>query len=88
MEQKTQVPILGDVPIVGELFKSRRKSQMKRTLFVFLKPTVMRDRAAAAAATQAKYQRLRGAEASLFDTKSLILNPPPPRLTIEIDGIY
>lgn len=85
---KSQVPILGDIPIVGELFKSRQEQQVKRTLFIFLKPTILRTGADATAATDAKYARLRGDEAALRKSESLLLNPPGPRLTLEIDGIY
>jgi general secretion pathway protein D len=85
---KSQVPILGDIPVLGELFKSRQESRTKRTLFIFLKPTILRDGATAAAETQARYNRLRGDEAQLGEKRSLLLNPPRPRLSVEIDGIY
>jgi general secretion pathway protein D len=87
-QTKSQVPILGDIPILGEAFKSRRESRTKRTLFIFLKPTILRDGAAAATATEQRYARLRGDEAALRNKGSLLLNPPGPRLTLEIDGIY
>jgi len=85
---RSQVPVLGDIPVVGELFKSRREGRTKRTLFIFLKPTILRDGADARAATDAKYARVRGEEATLRQKGSLLLNPPGPRLTLEIDGIY
>ncbi|WP_294336132.1 type II secretion system secretin GspD [uncultured Sphingomonas sp.] len=87
-QTKSQVPVLGDIPVVGELFKSRREGRTKRTLFIFLKPTILRDGADAKAATDGKYARLRGDEAALRQRGSLLLNPPGPRLTLEIDGIY
>ncbi|KQN19585.1 type II secretion system protein GspD [Sphingomonas sp. Leaf33] len=87
-QTKSQVPVLGDIPVVGELFKSRREGRTKRTLFIFLKPTILRDGADARAATDGKYARLRGEEAALRQRGSLLLNPPGPRLTLEIDGIY
>lgn len=85
---RSQVPILGDIPIVGELFKGRSERRQKRTLFVFLKPTILRDGADAAAAARARYDRLRGEELMLGEKRSLLLEPPAPRLTLEIDGIY
>lgn len=87
-QTKSQVPVLGDIPVLGELFKARREGRTKRTLFIFLKPTILRDGADAKAATDAKYARLRGDEALLQQRGSLLLNPPGPRLTLEIDGIY
>ncbi len=85
---KSQVPILGDIPILGELFKSRRESRSKRTLFIFLKPTILRNGDDAAAAAKARYARLRAEETNLNKPGNLLLRPLPPRLTLEIDGIY
>lgn len=85
---KSQVPILGDIPILGELFKSRRESRQKRTLFIFLKPTILRNGEDAAAIAKQKYARLRAEELDLGGSSNLLLKPLPPRLTLEIDGIY
>lgn len=85
---KSQVPILGDIPILGELFKSRRESRNKRTLFIFLKPTILRNGEDAAAMAKAKYARLRNEEMDLNKPSNLLLKPLQPRLTLEIDGIY
>ncbi|MGK6318203.1 type II secretion system secretin GspD [Sphingomonas sp. DT-204] len=87
-QTKSQVPLLGDIPVLGELFKSRREGQTKRTLFIFLKPTILRDGVAAKAATDERYAKLRGHEATVRDKRSLLLNPPGPRLTLEVNGIY
>lgn len=85
---RSQVPILGSLPVIGELFKGRNERRDKRTLFVFLKPTILRDGADAAAAARTRYDRLRQEEVLQGDKRSLLLNPPAPRLTMEIDGIY
>ncbi|QEH80665.1 type II secretion system protein GspD [Sphingomonas sp. C8-2] len=87
-QTRSQVPILGDIPIAGELFKSRRESHVKRTLFVFLKPTILRDREAANSVTQAKYARTRYDEAMLGKGPPLLLEPPGRRLPVEISGVY
>ncbi len=85
---KSQVPILGDIPIIGELFKARRETRQKRTLFIFLKPTILRNGEDAAAVAKAKYARLRSEELDLNSPSNLLLKPLQPRLTLEIDGIY
>ncbi|MBE7204738.1 MAG: type II secretion system protein GspD, partial [Parafilimonas terrae] len=86
---KSQVPIIGDIPVVGELFKSRKESRTKRTLFVFLRPTILRDKAAVDTATRARYDRARRDEYGLTDKDSLLVHPPyRPRLQPEIEGIY
>lgn len=87
-DSRQQVPILGDIPIVGELFKSKSKTHQKRTLFIFLKPTILRDGADATAAAKDRYARLRADEIENTRRNSLLLTPPKPRLTVEIDGIY
>ena len=38
-----KVPLLGDLPLLGELFRNRTKQDNEITLFVFLKPTILRD---------------------------------------------
>ncbi|MDY6792009.1 MAG: type II secretion system secretin GspD [Thermodesulfobacteriota bacterium] len=40
-----KVPILGDIPLLGWLFKSRKKGREKTNLFVFLTPHVINNRA-------------------------------------------
>jgi type II secretory pathway component GspD/PulD (secretin) len=42
---KTQVPLIGDVPLVGELFKNRTKSRGRQRFYVFLRASVLRQNA-------------------------------------------
>jgi general secretion pathway protein D len=58
-EGEARVPILGNIPIIGELFKTRNGSKEKRNLMVFIRPTILRDGVAAAIQTNAKYNVLR-----------------------------
>jgi len=58
-EGEARVPILGNIPIIGELFKTRNGSKEKRNLMVFIRPTILRDGVAAAFTTTAKYNVLR-----------------------------
>jgi len=44
---ENKVPLLGDVPVLGWLFKYQQKQRKKTNLMVFLKPTILRDDAAA-----------------------------------------
>ena len=46
-EDVTKVPFLGDVPYLGNLFKTRTKSSSKTELLIFLTPKVVTDRTAA-----------------------------------------
>jgi general secretion pathway protein D len=49
-----KVPILGDIPLAGNLFKSKSRSRDRRNLMVFLRPTISKDQATADAATRKK----------------------------------
>ena len=55
----SKVPLLGDIPVLGELFKSRSRSRNKTNLMVFLRPVVMRDQDAANAITLDRYDFMR-----------------------------
>ena len=89
IETRSQVPILGDIPVIGELFRSRQEQKTRRTLFVFLKPTILRDPQAVRAAAGERYDQVRAAETLLeYDTDSLLIDPPEARLPLEIDGVY
>jgi len=46
-EDVSKVPFLGDVPYLGNLFKTRTKSSSKTEMLIFLTPKVVTDRSAA-----------------------------------------
>jgi general secretion pathway protein D len=50
-----KVPVLGDIPGVGRLFRSEGKAATRRNLMVFIRPTIVRSKADAQAVTQQKY---------------------------------
>jgi type IV pilus assembly protein PilQ len=43
-EGETKVPVLGDVPLVGNLFKTKTRTYAKRELLVFISPKMISDR--------------------------------------------
>ena len=45
--QENKVPLIGDVPVVGNLFKSRTKESTKREMLVFITPKVLSDEVSA-----------------------------------------
>ncbi|WP_343345000.1 type II secretion system secretin GspD [Sphingomicrobium sp. XHP0239] len=57
-----KIPLLGDIPILGELFKSRSRSRSKTNLMVFIRPTIIRDRDDAAAMTARRYNFMRASQ--------------------------
>lgn len=44
--QENKIPVLGDVPVVGNLFKNRTKEAVKREMLIFITPKVIADRSA------------------------------------------
>jgi general secretion pathway protein D len=55
-EQK--VPLLGDIPFLGALFRSTSTEVRKSNLMIFLRPTILRDKADAQRVTQSKFDEL------------------------------
>lgn len=59
-ETNQSVPLLGDIPLLGNLFRYRDASRVKRNLMVFLHPRILRDAATAREVTGGKYDYIRG----------------------------
>ncbi|MFT5717551.1 MAG: general secretion pathway protein D [Oleiphilaceae bacterium] len=55
---ESKVPLLGDIPWLGRLFTSTSSRMSKQNLIVFLRPTILRDRAATRAVTVEKFDEL------------------------------
>ncbi|HSV55071.1 MAG TPA: type II secretion system secretin GspD [Burkholderiaceae bacterium] len=55
-----KVPVLGDVPLFGNLFKSEARSRKKTNLMVFLRPVVVRDARDTDALSADRYDLMRG----------------------------
>jgi general secretion pathway protein D len=58
-ETQQRLPILGSIPLVGQLFRVDSTTKKKTNLMVFIKPTILRDDAQAAFETDAKYNYVR-----------------------------
>ena len=58
-ESEQKIPILGDIPVLGHLFKSTNTTTGKTNLMVFIKPTIIRDGVTADGITQRKYNYIR-----------------------------
>lgn len=64
-ESMSQVPVLGRLPVIGALFRSRANDQTKRNLLVFLQPTILRDNSSATQISQNRYNQIRMLQLSL-----------------------
>ena len=54
-----RIPLLSDIPIIGELFKSRSRSRSKTNLMVFIRPTILRSREDGDRLTARRYDYVR-----------------------------
>ena len=66
-ENNSRVPLLGDIPFLGALFRSKTTSKTKTNLMVFLRPTVIRDVETGIRVTNGKYDYIRGKQAEMRD---------------------
>jgi general secretion pathway protein D len=55
-----RIPLLGDIPVLGNLFRSRGRSHARTNLMVFVRPTILRTEEDAQAMTARRYDYVRG----------------------------
>lgn len=65
-----KVPFLGDIPILGHLFRSRHTAKTRRDLMVFIQPTIIDDQGVAEGETRKRYEQMRSAEKTWQDRKA------------------
>ena len=58
-KSRKKVPLLGDIPIVGNLFRYHQKGDQKKNLMLFIRPTIMRNSETLVKATQDRYTKLK-----------------------------
>lgn len=58
INSESKVPLLGDIPWLGRLFRSSSSTVKKQNLIVFLRPTILRDKASTKAVTDEKFDEL------------------------------
>jgi len=76
------VPILGKIPVIGNLFKSKSKTAIKRNLMVFLKPRIIRSAEELETVSKDKYDEVRrdGRISQKASSRFLINDSAPPVL--------
>ena len=58
-ESDQRVPMLGRIPVLGNLFRSRKTDKVKTNLLVFIRPKILRDPSQSAFETNSKYNSIR-----------------------------
>lgn len=78
-QEVSKVPLLGDIPLIGQLFRYTSNEKSKRNLMVFIRPTIIRDDEVYRSASREKYSRFQ----TLQKERSDRLNPA----LVGVDGI-
>jgi general secretion pathway protein D len=73
---KQAVPVLGDIPVLGSLFRYDSRRREKVNLMIFLRPVVLRDATTAAQLTGDRYDVIRGIQGNV----QIPDRPPLPSL--------
>ena len=84
LESLQKVPGAGDIPLLGNLFKSRSTTRNRRTLFVFLKPTILRS---APDLRKTYDERLKALSRARADQRGTSKSSRAP-VRLEIGGLY
>ncbi|MCK5001991.1 MAG: type II secretion system secretin GspD [Gammaproteobacteria bacterium] len=79
-EGESKVPLLGDIPLLGALFRSTTSNKSKQNLMVFLRPSILRDDTDAAYITNEKYNFLRSQQLQFEDEPLEQLDDSTPTL--------
>jgi len=70
---KSKVPLLGDLPVLGALFRSESRERRRTNLIVFLRPIVMRDAESAGKFSADRYEQIRGRQQTSQPLSSFVL---------------
>ena len=74
-ESQSKIPLLGDIPLLGFLFRSSSTAKSNQNLMVFLRPSILRDRKDADTLTNEKYSFIRGLQSESFDINNAFHSP-------------
>ncbi|CAN7518744.1 type II secretion system secretin GspD [Paraburkholderia hospita] len=74
----SKVPLLGDIPWIGQLFRSENKVRAKTNLLVFLRPVIINDRDTAQAVTANRYDYIQGVTGAYKSDNNLIKDKDDP----------
>ena len=81
-----KVPVLGDIPLLGYLFRYETRKQTKTNLMVFLRPVVLRDAAGPGAITTERYRQMMEEQKRSRPPQSPVLPNPEPPVLPDLDG--
>ncbi|KVK86988.1 type II secretion system protein GspD [Burkholderia cepacia] len=74
----SKVPLLGDIPWIGQLFRSESKQRKKTNLMVFLRPVIISDRGTAQEVTANRYDYIQGVTGAYKSDNNVIRDKDDP----------
>ena len=86
-----KIPLLGDIPVIGSLFRSENRSRKKTNLMVFLRPIVVRDLNDSHALSMDRYDMMRATQINTQPNPGLIQPlqaPVPPAIRPQDDSAW
>lgn len=86
VESNQRVPLLGDIPILGHLFRYQSSITEKKDLMVFLHPRILRDEVTSTALSTGKYNYIRARQLDTRSKSRNVLNTGTPPLLPEIEN--
>lgn len=86
-ETVRKVPLLGDIPLLGVLFRSTSESHIKRNLMVFIKPTVLTDNDRLVDMTREKYMGVTAMQFRVNDEGELVREVQYP-LPVKVENLF
>ena len=72
-QSQERVPLLGDIPLLGNLFRNTSRARKKTNLMVFLRPTVLRDANSTSQLSQDRYESIRGMQQTVQPDPNLLM---------------
>ncbi|HEX4025394.1 MAG TPA: type II secretion system secretin GspD [Steroidobacteraceae bacterium] len=89
------VPLLGNIPLLGELFRTRNNEKTKSDFLIFLQPRILRDDEQATIETDSKYSYMRNEQRQVGHDKAILplapyepADPLPPLINGNIGGMF
>ncbi len=79
-----KVPLLGDIPLVGKLFKTTQTEKLRRNLMVFIRPTILADAESASRVSRERYDTTRDSQQSYYQSPK---DKPEPVVLPEFESI-
>ncbi len=73
IDDTSKVPLLGDIPYIGSLFRSQSRSKTRTNLMVFLRPSVMRDADSTNRLSSERYELIRSFQSEMTPNRNIVL---------------